>query len=140
MLEHSQQAAASLSDDAALEPRSTLVEAGDDFFAKAGRLPAAYDELRRFPRYYYRSCADATIYPLRGRGANEPQCCMVRTRDLSRSGLGVLAPQQLFPGQRLDLVLNGQTRPLEVMWCRRLGPDSYLCGCKFVAAPEAGGQ
>jgi hypothetical protein len=115
-----------------------MIESAEDFFAKAGPLPSAYDEARRFPRFYYRSCAEATIYALRGDAKADRVRCTVVTRDLSRGGMGILCPQELFPGQRLDIVLNGdQQRTLEVMWCRRLADRSYACGCKFVAKAAA---
>ncbi len=40
--------------------------------------------------------------------------------------------EQLFPGQRLDIVLNGQPpRQTEVVWCKRLAPGRYAVGCHF---------
>jgi hypothetical protein len=61
--------------------------------------------------------------------------CQVLTRDISRGGLQLLHKQQLFPGQKLDVVLtDGQPRRLEVMWCRRLGVGCYSVGCRFMKA------
>ena len=42
------------------------VESDADFFAKAGPLPTAWDEARRFPRFYYRAKVKATVHPFRG--------------------------------------------------------------------------
>ena len=40
--------------------------------------------------------------------------------------------EQLFPGQRIDLVLNGEvTKLLEVVWCKRVTDKSYSVGCRF---------
>ena len=48
-------------------------------------------------------------------------------------GLRLLHNEQLFPGQRLDMVLNGQPpRPTEVVWCRRLAPGRYAVTARFV--------
>jgi hypothetical protein len=108
------------------------VEGADDFFEKQGPLPTALNEVRRFPRFYFRSCAEATIYPLGGRQAPEPAQCFVLTCDLSRSGISLLHNRQLFPGQRIDIILSGQPpRPVEVVWCRRLAPGRYAVGCRF---------
>src|SRR5262245_55389068 len=99
-----------------------LEEPPAEFFAKTGPLPASFDEIRRHPRFYFRSCAEATIQPLSKRGnAPAPTTCFVRTRDLSRSGMSLLHNAQLFPGQRIDIILNGESpRALEVVWCQRL--------------------
>jgi len=99
------------------------------FFDKTGMLPVLPDDARQFPRFYFRSCAEATIHPL---GGGEPSHCFVLTRDLSRTGVSLLHAKQLFPGQRLELVLNGQsTRTVEVVRCRRLKDGWYVAGCRF---------
>jgi PilZ domain len=116
---------------------SALVESVDDFFAKAGPLPASMEDLRRHPRFYYRACAEATIHPLGPiRQKSEAQCFLV-TRDLSRGGLSLMHNEQLFPGQRLDIVLNGEpSRPAVVVWCRRVAAKRYLAGCRFMKGQD----
>jgi hypothetical protein len=47
-----------------------MVEPIDEFFEKSGPLPITLDDVRRFPRFYFRSCAEVTIHPLRQ--ANHP--------------------------------------------------------------------
>jgi len=113
------------------------IETDADFFAKVGPLPKAWDDLRRHPRFYFRSCAEATVYPLAAAESTPPTHCFVLTRDLSRSGLSLMHNAQLFPGQRMDIVLNGQApRPVEVVWCRRMAPGRYAVGCRFSKRPE----
>lgn len=109
-------------------------ESIEQFFNKAGPLPVSFEDVRRHPRFYFRTVAEAAIYPI-GR-TKEPAECFLLTRDLSRSGLSLLHNAQLFPGQRLEITLNGQEpRPIVVVWCKRQAPDMYIVGCKFVAAP-----
>jgi len=111
------------------------VESDADFFAKAGPLPTAWDDSRRFPRFYYRAQVQATIHPFRG-APQPPVQCSVLTRDLSRGGLNIMHSDQLFPGQRIELVLlDGVRRLVEVCWCRRLGKGSYSVGCRFLPSP-----
>jgi len=56
----------------------------------------------------------------------------VVTRDVSRGGMGLIHTEQLFPGQRIDLLLNGEvTKLLEVVWCKRVADKSYSVGCRF---------
>ena len=38
----------------------------DDFFTKSGPKPVAMNDLRRHPRFYYRSCAEVVLYPIVG--------------------------------------------------------------------------
>jgi hypothetical protein len=110
------------------------IESDKEFFGKAGGVPTSWDEGRRFPRFYYRAYLQATIHPLRRTGG-EPERCTILTRDLSRGGMSFLHVGQLFPGQRLDVVLNdGVERSLEVLWCRRLRERCYLGGSRFVKA------
>lgn len=106
------------------------IESVEQFFASSGAMPTVFHDQRRFPRFYFRSVADATIYPLVP-GAN-PIKCVVVTRDVSRGGMGLIHTEQLFPGQRIDLVLNGEvTKLLEVVWCKRVADKSYSVGCRF---------
>lgn len=107
------------------------VESMEDFFAKSGPLPPIYNDARRFPRFYFRTCAEALIYPL-GDGPSEPKKHYLLTRDLSRGGVGLIHSEQLLPGQRLDLLLEGKP-PLftRVVWCRRVGEKCYAVGCRL---------
>src|SRR2546423_1452367 len=43
------------------------VESADEFFSKAGPMPPVFDDGRRYPRFYFRTCAEATIYPIGGK-------------------------------------------------------------------------
>ena len=91
---------------------------------------------RRFPRMNYRACVSAVVYPAPGEAGEQPDEVarfQMLTRDISRGGLNLLHKQQLFPGQKIDLVLSdGQERRVEVIWCRRLGVGCYSAGCRFV--------
>jgi hypothetical protein len=117
-----------------------FVESDNEFFEMTGPLPTSWDDHRRHPRFYFRSCAEAIIYPLRGEHDPNAPPCFLLTRDLSRSGVSLIHTQQLFPGQRLDIILNGNpARPMEVVWCRRWTDNRYVIGCRFIgeAAPAS---
>jgi hypothetical protein len=117
-------------------PSLVPIESDKEFFGKSGPVPATVDDSRRFPRFYYRAYVPATIYPIKP-GEAEPQQCTILTRDLSRGGISFLHIGQLFPGQRLDVVLNdGVKRAVEVQWCRRLRDRCYLGGCRFIKAED----
>ena len=114
------------------------IEAELEFFNKSGPLPTAFDEDRRFPRFYYRARVQAAIFPPGG-GKQPPVTCSLLTRDLSRGGMNLVHSEQVYPGQRIDLVLtDGSPRSVEVMWCRRVAHRCYSIGCRFIkSAAEA---
>jgi len=119
-------------------PASQFVETDHEFFELTGPLPTAWNDHRRFPRFYYRSCAEAIIHPLRS-SKNATRCpCFLLTRDLSRGGLSIIHTEQLFPGQRLEVILNGEApRLVEVVWCRRSSHNRYAVGCRFLGSSSA---
>ena len=46
--------------------------------------------------------------------------------------------EQLFPGQKLDVILNGAApRSVEVVWCRRWSHNRYAIGCRFLGSSSA---
>lgn len=109
------------------------IESEHEFFNKAGPIQTSWDEARRYPRFYYRACIQAVIYPPRGGEESDRVACSILTRDISRGGINILHREQLFPGQRLDVTLHdGVERRLEVLWCRRLAERCYTAGCRFL--------
>ncbi len=107
--------------------------ADHEFLAKSGMLPGHWNEIRRFPRFYLRGCADAWMYPPRGARDGEPVFARVLTCDVSRGGLGIVAPVLLYPEQRLSVrVAAGLEYQLKVIWCRRVSADRFAAGCSFV--------
>ena len=118
-----------------------LVESADDFWDRTGPLPTGPSDVRRFPRFYFRSCAEALVHSLGAKNNETPVHHFVVTSDLSRGGLSLLHKDQLFPGQRLDIILNGEApRRMEVVWCRRIGMARYAIGCRFVKSEEVDGK
>jgi hypothetical protein len=112
------------------------LEAEPDFYAKTGPLPTAFKEDRRFPRFYYRARLAAAIYPLCAAG-QPPVACSLLARDLSRGGMNLVHSEQVYPGQRVDVVLtDGSPRGLEVIWCRRMAQRCYTFGCRFIKSEE----
>ena len=105
-------------------------ETAAEFFSRTGLLPTGPGDLRRYPRYYFRGVAEAFIFKLCA--TEPPDHCFVLTRDLSRGGVSLLHMDPLFPGQRIDLILNGKpAMAVEVVRCRRLRDGRYLVGCRF---------
>ncbi len=100
-------------------------------------VPVSDGDGRRFPRFYFRTLATATIHPVPVLGT-EIQECYVLTRDLSRGGVSFLHPKKLALGQRIDLAFqDGKELVVRVRWIRPLARRCFLIGCKFVAASDA---
>lgn len=96
----------------------------EEFLAHQGATPTTYSSRRSFHRFYFRGKG---ILTRRGTSLG------VYTTDLSRKGLGLLAPIQLFPMDRVTLRLdNGMECQLEIVRCRRVDRDCYECGSRFV--------
>lgn len=96
----------------------------DQFLAQTGPTPCADASRRSYHRFYFRGKG------LLRRGA---ETLAVYTNDLSRKGLGLFAPVQLFPKERVTLRLSdGRECQLEIVRCRRVGQNCYECGARFV--------
>ncbi len=107
-----------------------------EFFSKTGPLPMRWSEIRRFPRFYCRSEATASICPPRATTPEDAKSLPVITCDVSRGGIGLVCGEQLYPEQRLELTMPDQaTFALKVVWCRRQAPGRYAAGCVFMNAP-----
>jgi hypothetical protein len=108
------------------------IESEHEFFEKSGPLPTAWNEVRRFPRFYLRTIAAAKVYPPKAAPQQAPRECRILTCDLSRGGLAFLYKSLLFPGQRVDVTLHDQAeRSVEILWCRRIGEGCYWAGGRF---------
>jgi hypothetical protein len=58
----------------------------------------------------------------------------VYMNSLSRKGCGFFHGEQLYPGERMRLVLlTGTDLPIEVRWCRRIDENCFEIGARFVA-------
>lgn len=111
----------------------TALTADREFFAKSGLMPQAWNEIRRFPRFYLRGEAMAFVSPPRVTDPDPVESLAILTSDVSRSGVGIVAPRQLFPEQRLEIQMPaGATYRVKVVWCRRLNDGKYAAGCAFV--------
>ena len=109
------------------------VESDNEFFAKNGPLPVHWDDVRRYPRFYFRLRVQAVVYPLKNDPNAAPVTCMLLTRDLSRGGLNLLHTQQLFPGQLVEFTLtDGVLRTVKIAWCRKVANRCYSAGAQFI--------
>jgi len=99
---------------------TTLPEGFTVFDGRAGAAPVHRNCHRRCRRFYLRT--KGILLAQDGRHG-------VYVKDLSRQGIGFLAPLQLFPREEVELLIPGKPRlQLSVTRCRRLGAECYECG------------
>ena len=103
--------------------RIELPEEWDDFFALSGVSDPKFDDRRRFSRRRHRRKAILE---------RNDVFFTVYTKDVSRIGIGLLHPEQLFPGERVKIWLPGKLRfALRVTRCLRIQKRCYECGTNF---------
>jgi PilZ domain len=96
-----------------------------DYLEVTGPAPAHPNERRRFVRF---RCRGRAILE------KDAQSMAAYTADISRSGMGIISPVQLFPHERVQVTTVRQKLPMIVIWCLRLGKDCYQCGCRFAGS------
>lgn len=117
--------------------RVALPDAWQDFFDRSGAMPSFPGDDRRFPRFYIRGrAAMAVVDPLPGK-PRDSAWHGVYTKEISREGLSLLHSEQLFPRERLEVVLpDGQSRLVEVTRCRRVQQACYDVEVSFQPSPQ----
>lgn len=106
----------------ALESRAELPVPVEEFFSKSGQKKPM--EQREFERHYLR-CKAIMRYDLKQHA--------VYMQDCSRAGMGLVSPVQLFPREQIQVWMNPQrSYTLEVIRCRRIRPNCYVCGTIFL--------
>jgi hypothetical protein len=95
-------------------------------------LHGPFADSRAHDRLKFEGTALATIYPREGQSRHQPVECIVSTRDLSRTGIGIMHVEQLYPRQMIVLNAVGKVLVGEVRWCRRVSSNFYVAGCRLV--------
>ena len=106
------------------ESKAALPVPAEEFFAASGPLLDRASCRRAHERYYLRCRAIIK---------KDSLTHAAYLQDISRMGMGLLSPVQLFPRQRIQLWMENQSSyQLEITRCRRLGPNCYACGTVFI--------
>ena len=98
------------------------------FFEEAGYLETVYCELRGQARLRVRceSILESDfVPPFLG---IQQRRSVVLIKDLSRSGLGLLSHEQLWPGERFWVSLHGRRLHVRVVRCRKLANACFEVG------------
>jgi hypothetical protein len=118
---------ASLEDRIELSPAERLI-----FFHADSSVPSAKpDERRRFPRRQLRMRAVMDLRQSLPAIERERAFHCVYLRDISRTGIGFLHADELFPGEECRLILPQKELHLNIVLCRRQGPRCYVIGARF---------
>jgi hypothetical protein len=99
-----------------------------DRLSRRGLGPAMPSDRRRFVRHTFPCRA---ILEMRQTLPAIPRRHIIKqvvTRDLSREGIGFLASQQLYPGERIALWLPRGKKNLTVVRCVEHGENCYEVG------------
>ena len=82
-----------------------------DFFDKQGPVGTHWEDARQFPRFYLRTAAAMEVESTLPAMPRLRQKCRVYVSDVSKVSIALLHSQQLYPGERLQLMLiDGATR------------------------------
>ncbi len=121
-----------------------LPESWSDFFEVSGLVGSSPDDKRRAARWKNRVVAgllSRTTFPVLPR--NE-EWMPVYIKDLSRTGAGFVHREQLFPLERMSLLLiddrsakllqHNCMQTMEIVWCTRVQAKCYEVGARFIDA------
>ena len=110
-----------------------LPSSWQDEFGQAGQVPSRYHERRRHPRYHFQVCG-ALEYRQTFPSLDRPSGWhRIFTNGLSRGGLSFLHGEQLFPRERMRILLPGQElKCIEIAWSSRVQERCFRVGARFV--------
>jgi len=108
------------------------------FFYEMGYLPTTAEESRSNARLRVRSIGDILLQhspPILRKGlvGRAKRSGKVLIKDLSRTGIGVLFHQQVFPEEQFQIRFQGRLINSIAVRCRRLGNMCYEIGGRIVS-------
>ncbi len=123
---------------AALPCNVTLPGEWSDYFDRRGPLPTIVDDARQFPRFYYRAFAGLAYTGSLPAMERPSTVRRVYLKDISRTSICFLHSEQLFPCERMMIILtDGVQRDVTVVRCRRLQEHCYEVAANFCEATES---
>ncbi len=118
------------------ESLSMLIQLTDDLrevlSSEHGTTTPCLTEVRNTPRFCCCGKCIITIYPDSYRMPGQESQSLGIVRDLSRKGIGIIAHQQLYPEQMVELLLENATVKTRVARARREGPFCFEIGLVIV--------
>ena len=115
-----------------LDPRPELPCSESEYWNRSGPLRVQVDSQRRYNRTYLRGIG--VLHCKEGDLA-------VYIKDLSRMGIGVYSPMQLFPCDQVELQLPGKKMlSLQITRCLRIRDCCFDCGTVYGFNANNSGQ
>lgn len=101
------------------------------FFTESGYTPTTFAEHRTNARLRVRSEAVLTSLYAPPFVKRAGQALRILVKDMSRSGIGILTPHQLWPTERFGVELYSRWIEAEVVRCRKLGDKCFEVGARI---------
>lgn len=103
-----------------------------NFFAEAGYAPSHYHENRSNARLRIREEATITTIFAPVFVKRTSHSSQVLVKDLSRTGLSILSPYQMWPSETFSIELHNRKLTARVVRCRKLGDACFESGAVLV--------
>jgi hypothetical protein len=121
---------------AALPCEIDLPQNWADYFMRTGPLPRVQDDARRYPRFYLRTAAALSYRSTLPALPRSTKTERVYLKDISRSSVAFLHSKQLFPRERLEMLLADETHWfVSVVRCQRRQERCYEIAALLTAEP-----
>ena len=103
-----------------------LPEHWSDYFGRTGPLQPTPDDARRYPRFYLRTAAALCYRSTLPALPRNETAHRVYLKDISRSSVGFLHSHQLFPRERMEMLLaDGTHWFVTIIRCQKRHPRCY---------------
>ncbi len=110
----------------------------DDFFHEKGIASSCHDDRRRHQRMNVRTPALLWFERPLPAFPRDRRPVGIYTRDLSRRGVGLITPMQLYPEEIVRAVLKTFWVEVRVVSCRRVTEACYIAGTELVTQHAPG--
>ena len=112
--------------------RLLIPEAARRILEKKGAMPSLDGDGRRFTRHRTQGWAVLEYQPTFSALERPRESHAILLVDISRTGVGFLHSEQLYPLEQSCLTLhNGKSCTIKIMHCRRLGQCCFFVGAEF---------
>ena len=120
--------------NASIEWRIALPKSMSDFFEQRGYVAPFEGDERRYPRAHMPTrgvMLFSESLPFLQRDMES--AIGVFTANISRGGMGFVSPIQLFPEERVRILLPTCWFDLRIAHCRRIAENAYRIGCHLLS-------
>lgn len=115
----------------------TLPEDWDSFFAESGVVNQPFGEQRHSQRRIVRARGLMTIDEPLPAIARQPEMIGIYTRDFSKDSCGLITPIELYPEEKMRLILPTFWLTVRVVRCRRHNAHCYEVGAELLRRHDA---